>query len=251
MIILASDTCTKSISAALFEDGKILSSYTGDKGMTHSQTHMPLIQEILKNAGKNINQVDLFACTTGPGSYTGIRIGVTTTKTLAYATGKDAIGISALEVLAYPHKSEGCIVCPLLDARNRRVFAGGFINGELIIPEENYSIIKFFEKIHEYIISSGSKIRDVVICGDAAKIYDRDPEILILFNEYIRETKRINLTFIKTMPDAEDLAKIAYEKYSNEIVSPCSNKFSPFLLNAKYLSPSSAERMKKECKKCQ
>ena len=245
MIILASDTCTKSISAALFEDGKIISSYSGDKGMTHSQTHMQLIHEILKNSGKSINRVDLFACTNGPGSYTGIRIGVTTTKSLAYASGKDAIGISVLEVLAYPYKGDNCIICPLLDARNRRAFAGGFINDEIVIPERNYSVIEFFEKINEYIKNSDLKIKDVIICGDAAKMYDQDPEVVIILKEYKREKRGVNLTFIRTMPDAADLAKIAYEKYTREIVSSGSDKFSPFLLNPKYLSPSSAERMKK------
>ncbi len=245
MIILASDTCTKSISAAVYANGKVLSSYTGDKGMTHSQTHMPLINEVLNEAGINISRVDLFACTNGPGSYTGIRIGVTSTKALAYASGKPAIGISALEVLAYPHNGENCIICPMLDARNRRVFSGGFKNGEIIIPEGNYQVIEFFEKILEYINNSGLKITDVIICGDAAKIFNQDPEIAVLLNENNKEKNLVNPIFKSTIPDAADLAKIAYEKYINKSESH-GDKFSPFILNAKYLSPSSAERLKKK-----
>jgi len=243
MIILASDTCTKSISAAVFEDGKVLASYTGDKGMTHSQTHMLLIEEVLNKSGKKVGQVDLFACTNGPGSFTGIRIGVTSTKTLAYACRKDAVGISALEVLAYPFKIKNTIVCPMLDARNRRVFAGGYKNGEIIIPEGNYLISVFLKKINDYIESGSPEIEKIVICGDAAGKYEQDPETVSFSDAFIQRTGEINFEFIRTDPDAADLAKIAYEKYTKEKI-PGQDMFSPFLLNAGYLSPSSAERMK-------
>jgi len=245
MLILASDTCTKSISAAVLEDGKVLASFTGDKGITHSQTHMPLIRDVLSKSGKNIDQVDFFACTNGPGSYTGIRIGVTTTKALAYASGKDAVGVSSLEVLAYAFKNEDAIVCPMLDARNKRVFAAGFHNGDLLISQENYLVYDFCEKIQEYIKNCDRQITKVIFCGDAAGIYSQDSEILNFSVNPSRDKEIVEFQFIKTDPDAADLAKIVYEKYSEKITSGKCN-FSPFLLDAKYLSPSSAERLKKK-----
>jgi len=247
MLILSSDTCTKSISAAVFEDGKVLASFSGDKGMTHSQTHMLLIEDVLSKSGKNINQIDFFACTNGPGSYTGIRIGVTTTKALAYASGKDAVGVSSLEVLAYAFINEDALVCPMLDARNKRVFAAGFFKGDLLLSEGNYFVYDFCEKIKEYEISCDTKIKKVIFCGDAAGKYFQDSELQTFLGELSADNKTFEFHFFKTDPDAADLAKIVYEKYSSKI-TPGKCNFSPFLLNAKYLSPSSAERLKKKKK---
>lgn len=244
MLILASDTSTKSISAAVFEDGRVLASYTKDMGMTHSQTHMPLIDRILKESDKKIGQIDLFAVTVGPGSYTGIRIGVSTTKALAYATGRDVAGVSTLYVLSYPHSDNGTIILPMLDARNRRVFAGGFFNNQTIIAEGNYSVDDFFGKIFEFINSSNRKITKAVICGDAAEKYFADPEIKLLIDKFNEMKDKVSFEFIKTNPDAADLAKIAYEKYLNRTISD-KNDFSPFYLKTEYLAPSSAERLKK------
>jgi tRNA threonylcarbamoyl adenosine modification protein YeaZ len=148
MIILASDTSTKSLSVAICDGEKVLSSVTRQTGMTHSQTHMPLICEMLAKAGLDFADVDVYACTNGPGSYTGIRIGVVSTKAMAYASGKSAVGVSTIETLAQPFKGYNHrIVCPLIDARNRRAFSAVFLGDRRILDEGNYS----FDEILEFI----------------------------------------------------------------------------------------------------
>lgn len=147
MIILASDTSTKSLSVAVCDGEKILSSATRQTGMTHSQTHMPLICEMLAKAGIDFADVDVYACTNGPGSYTGIRIGVASTKAMAYASGKGAVGVSTIETLALPFKADTRLVCPLIDARNRRAFSAVFLGEQCILEEGNYSVDEILEFI--------------------------------------------------------------------------------------------------------
>ena len=247
MLILASDTSTKSISVAVFEDGRILASYTQDLGMTHSQTHMPLIDSILKESGKTISEVELFAVTIGPGSYTGIRIGVTTTKALAYALNKDVVGVSSLEVLSYPFSDENTLVCPMLDARNKRVFAGGFYNKNLCIAEGNYRIDEFYEKVSAFIKSSDISISKIVFCGNAADLYSKEEQIKELIEKSSEGDNKIDFKFIPTDPKACDLAKISHAKYTTANQSE-ENEYSPYKLTTRYLSPSSAERLNKNKK---
>ena len=143
MIILASDTSTKTLSVAICREGTLLAGSTEQTGTTHCQTHMPVILKHLTDAGLRFCDIDLYACTVGPGSYTGIRIGISTTKAMAFAAGKKAIGVSTLETLARPHQTTGRMVCPILDARNRRVFSSGYLAEDLRISEANRSIEDF------------------------------------------------------------------------------------------------------------
>lgn len=148
MIFLASDTSTKSLSVAVSDGKNVLSSVTRQTDMTHSQTHIPMICEMLAKAGLDFADIDVYACTNGPGSYTGIRIGVASTKAMAYASGKSAVGISTIETLAHPFKGAGRLVCPLIDARNRRAFSAVFLGDQRILEEGNYAyddILEFIE----------------------------------------------------------------------------------------------------------
>lgn len=136
MLILASDTTGSAVSAALWQDGRILAECALCNGLAHSQTFMPLLVDLLKQGGRTIKAVDLFAVTVGPGSFTGIRIGISAVKAMAYATGKPAVGVSTLEAMAWPfHACRRTLVCPMLDARNERVFAGAWLDGRPVIAE--------------------------------------------------------------------------------------------------------------------
>lgn len=163
MIILASDTSTKSLSVAVCDGEKILSSATRQTGMTHSQTHMPLICEMLAKAGLDFVDVDGYACTNGPGSYTGIRIGVASTKAMAYASGKGAVGVSTIETLAQPFKADTRLVCPLIDARNRRAFSAVFLGDQRILDEGNYSfdeILEFIDGFTKTMASESASVKE-------------------------------------------------------------------------------------------
>ena len=100
MKILALETSAKAVSAAVVENGKVLCSGYQDTGLTHSRTLMPIVEHILKNADLTMADMDAIAVAAGPGSFTGIRIGVSAAKGLAFAVAKPAIGVSTLAAMA-------------------------------------------------------------------------------------------------------------------------------------------------------
>lgn len=122
MKILALETSAKAVSAAVAEDGKILCCGYQDTGLTHSRTLMPIVEGILKNTELTVSQMDAIAVAAGPGSFTGIRIGVAAAKGLAFAADKPAIGVSTLAAMArnVAHV-DGLIVCAM-DARRQQIY---------------------------------------------------------------------------------------------------------------------------------
>lgn len=122
MKILAIDTSTVVASVALMDDEKLLGEYSINNKKTHSQKLMVMIKEILDGLEIKPCDIDVFAASIGPGSFTGLRIGVTTAKAMAYATKKPVIGVPTLDALAYNVVTSNFAICPILDARNSQVF---------------------------------------------------------------------------------------------------------------------------------
>ena len=121
MKVLALETSAKAVSAAVTEDGKVLASGYQDTGLTHSRTLMPIVEHILKNTDLTVQDCDVIAVAAGPGSFTGIRIGVSAAKGLAFAADKPAVGVSTLAAMARNVAwMDGLVVCPL-DARRQQV----------------------------------------------------------------------------------------------------------------------------------
>ena len=122
MKILAIETSAKAVSAAVSESGKILCSGYQDTGLTHSRTLMPIVEGILKNTNLTIKDMDAIAVAVGPGSFTGIRIGVAAAKGLAFAADKPAIPVSTLAAMARNVAfADGLIICAM-DARRQQVY---------------------------------------------------------------------------------------------------------------------------------
>ena len=122
MLILAFESSAKAASAALVKDGKLISQYSQCSGLTHSRTLLPMAEDMLKNAELKLADVDLIAVAHGPGSFTGIRIGVSMVKGLAWAAEKPCVGVSTLEALAWHGVAPGGYVCPVMDARRNQVY---------------------------------------------------------------------------------------------------------------------------------
>lgn len=122
MLILAFESSARAASVALVEDGRLLSQYSQCSGLTHSRTLLPMAEDMLKNAELSLERVDRFAVAHGPGSFTGIRIGVSTVKGLAWAAGKPCVGVSTLEAMAWHGVSAGGLICPVMDARRGQVY---------------------------------------------------------------------------------------------------------------------------------
>lgn len=120
--MLAVDTATEICGVALVADGRVLSELILNRGETHTKSIMAAIDAILCINNMNATAVDAYAVTRGPGSFTGLRIGISTVKGLAMATGKPVVGVSSLEVLAHQASGQSPLVCPVMDARRNEVY---------------------------------------------------------------------------------------------------------------------------------
>ena len=128
MLILAFESSARPASCALVRDDSLLSQYSLVSDLTHSRTLLPMAEDMLKNAGLSLSDVDLFAVAHGPGSFTGIRIGVSTVKGLAWALNKPCVGVSTLESMAFHGLTAGeQIICPVMDARRSQVYNALFV----------------------------------------------------------------------------------------------------------------------------
>lgn len=132
MRILAVETTGEIASAAVLEDGKILASEQAESQLKHAETIVPAIQKALEDAGLTLSDMDYFAVDIGPGSFTGIRIGVAVVNALAYANGKKVIPIDAFRVLAEPLYGSNKPAAALIDARNGNVY-GAIVQGDTFL----------------------------------------------------------------------------------------------------------------------
>ena len=163
MLILAFESSAKAASAALVKDGKLISQYSQCSGLTHSRTLLPMAEDMLKNAEMKLSDVDLIAVAHGPGSFTGIRIGVAAVKGFALSGNKPAAGISTLEATAALVPQEG-LICSIIRARENEYFYGFFrkVRGEL------YRICDD-ECMYGHELKSILYGADWLLCGDGAE----------------------------------------------------------------------------------
>ena len=122
MRILALETSAKAVSAAITEDGRVLASGYQDTGLTHSRTLMPIVEHLCRNTGLTVQDMDAIAVAAGPGSFTGIRIGVSAAKGLAFAADKPAAGVSTLAAMARNVAFAGGLIVCAMDARRQQVY---------------------------------------------------------------------------------------------------------------------------------
>lgn len=126
MNLLAIDASSLPASCALYRQGALTAEYYIHNRMTHSQTLMPMVQHMLQTAGVPLEQVELFAVTVGPGSFTGLRIGIASVKGMAWGSARPCLPISTLTALAWNGVCHKGIVCSVMDARCAQVYAALF-----------------------------------------------------------------------------------------------------------------------------
>lgn len=122
MKILAVDTSATAASVAVAEENKLIGEFSINTALTHSQTLMPMVDELLKNTGLSVNDIDAVAVNAGPGSFTGVRIGVAAVKGIAFPKNLSCVSVSTLESMAYNMLGNDCIVCSVMDARCSQVY---------------------------------------------------------------------------------------------------------------------------------
>jgi len=160
MLILAIDTSSKSASIALLRDSDILSEIVVNLDVNHSLILLPAVDHLLRLSRIEPEEIDLFACTIGPGSFTGLRVGASTVKGLALATGKPIAGVSTLEALAFNITGPETTVCPMLDAKKDQVYTALYRTGrdyalEKIVSERVTYVRGFLQFIDEKVIFVG------------------------------------------------------------------------------------------------
>jgi tRNA threonylcarbamoyl adenosine modification protein YeaZ/ribosomal-protein-alanine acetyltransferase len=167
MLILAIDTSSSTATTALIENGSLLVEYTQNSGRTHSQRLMLMIDEMFKSCGKKPEDVDLYACAAGPGSFTGLRIGATAVKAMAQVFDKPIAAVPTLDALAYNLYNYEGLLCPMLDAQRGAVYSA-------LYKWENNNLIK----IEDYRVIDAKELVDklaafdqkVAILGDGVEI---------------------------------------------------------------------------------
>jgi tRNA threonylcarbamoyladenosine biosynthesis protein TsaB len=147
MRILAMDTATKTGSVALFDGKQLVGEYILNIALTHSEKLIPAIGRLMADVGWQGKDLDGIVVTLGPGSFTGLRIGITTGKTLAYVWGVDLVGVLTLDVLAFQGTPFPGLICPILDARRNEVYTGLYQGEEVIVRPRAASLRDLLDKI--------------------------------------------------------------------------------------------------------
>lgn len=147
MKLLAIDTSGPVCGVAVLEDERVLCEFTAQNRNTHSTNLMPMAEKALEAAGKRIQEMDAVAAVTGPGSFTGVRIGVATAKGLAHGAGIPCIAVDALEALSASAGEFDGVVCPIQDARAGQVYCAAFRNGERLTDDEPLQLEEFLGRI--------------------------------------------------------------------------------------------------------
>lgn len=167
MLTLAFESSAISASAALCEDGKLIGLIQQSSGLTHSRTLLPMAEDLLKNTEHEMKEIDCFAVACGPGSFTGIRIGVSTVKGLAWASGKPCIGVSTLASMAWNGIASGGIICAVMDARRSEVYNALFTvrndRPVRICPDRAVSLEKLCDELSKadgvpFLIGDGAEL---------------------------------------------------------------------------------------------
>lgn len=200
MIWLGIETANAPLSVAIVNDGKVVAEVVQNIKLTHSVGAMPAIEEVIKKAGIETAQIDAIAISEGPGSYTGVRIGVTLAKTLAWSLQKPLVGVSSLKVLAANARISNTMICSLFDARRQNIYAAVFEGGTLNTVIEDY---------HDHIDGLLEKLKElsspILFVGtDVTMYFDKIQEVL---GEHA-----LRMPYTMDLPRASELIAIAEQQ---------------------------------------
>ncbi len=234
MRILAFDSTATAASVALSDDGKVLTEFFVNAGLTHSRTLVPMLDAALKNTDSDLKSVDALAISNGPGSFTGVRIGVAVAKGIAFAENLPCYEVSTLEAMAYNLVLTDCLVCSVMDARCAQVYNGLFEikYGEVVRLCEDRALA--IADLKAELVERYSDKR-IILVGDGAEL---------CFKEFIDTNLSVELA-----PDAlrfqkaSSVAAAAFDKVNKGLKSKEAGALLPAYLR---LSQAERELKKKE-----
>ena len=230
MLILAIDSTALTSTAAIAENGRPLAVYSVTYRLNHSATLLPMIDSLFSSTGLNIGDIDVFAYSSGPGSFTGVRIGAATVKGLAFDSGKPCGPVSSLEALAFNLDGFDGIVCPVMDARRGQVYNALFENGRRLCEDRVITLAELSEELKHF---DNKKIR---FTGDGYRVA----------REAISSDNIVDTPAILRDQNAFSVA-ICGEKCYNEITAKDpDHDFSDKAALPSYLRASQAERERNE-----
>ncbi|MBQ9984639.1 MAG: tRNA (adenosine(37)-N6)-threonylcarbamoyltransferase complex dimerization subunit type 1 TsaB [Lachnospiraceae bacterium] len=232
MKILAIDSSGLVASVALLEDDNLIAEYTMNYKKTHSQTLLPMLDEIVRMTDTDLSSIDAIAVAKGPGSFTGLRIGSATVKGLGLALDKPIVGVPTVEGLAMNLYETDALVCPLMDARRNQVYTGiySFQNGALQVVKEQTPV--GIEEIIEALNLIG---KNVVFLGDGVPVY----------REVIAEKMTVPYMFAPAHLNKQRAGAVGVRaiEYFRQGIFVTASEFEPDYLR---LSQAERERMEKE-----
>ena len=227
MTILALESSAKPASVAVCEvddaskSVKLLGQYFQNNGFSHSRTLMPMAETLLKNLDIKLTKIDLIAVASGPGSFTGVRIGVAAAKGLAWGLDIEVCGVSTLEAMAYQTSIDDTIICPVMDARRMQVYNALFEwqNGVLVRLCDDRAI-----SLEDLAVDLHERSQNILLVGDGA----------VISNDLL-STKKISCS---TLPEL-----MHYQTaYGVALAAVNGGRLSAAELEPSYLRPSQAER---------
>lgn len=185
MKILALDSSGMVASAAVLQDDILVGEYTVNYKKTHSQTLLPMLDELKKITQLDLEEIDAIAVAAGPGSFTGLRIGCATAKGLGLALGKPLVAVPTLEGLAYNLWGTDRLICPMMDARRDQVYTGiyefartqapaGELQLQTLVPQCAADVREIVARVNELgkHAAEGAD-REVIFLGDGVPVYEK------------------------------------------------------------------------------
>lgn len=228
MKTLAIDTTANTATCALVEDGRVMAVSVVDGMLTHSETMLPMIDEMLKKSSISTKDIDLFAVANGPGSFTGVRIGVATIKGLAFSSGKPCVEVSALAGLAKNLEGFDGLRVPVMDARRQQVYTAIYNNeGNCIFSDSLIPLSELCEELLKY-------DQPIFLVGDGYS----------LAQKYISADERLSKR-LKTTPTSLIFHNAASVALLGESMFLSGISSTDLELHPKYLRDSQAERERK------
>ena len=224
MKVLGIDTSSNATSIAVIEDNKLICEYTINTKNTHSQKLMPMIENMLKISEINVNDMDIIAICQGPGSFTGLRIGMATAKALSHVNNLPIVGVNSLELLAGNMDLSDKKICSILDAQRTQVYMGQYkFENNKLVEIKSVDVVEIDELLEELKSSN----EEWILVGEAVYKYE----------DKIKEIENICVPAPShNVNKASSLCTIAMNKYDQNI-----DVYDCYTINPVYIRKSQAE----------